>query len=75
MKILTLIGAISKNSINEPPHSGTRRMLYLFSVLSEIYFSFSAYVNDKGELADSSKKVFENYFAAFKACIENNSPN
>ncbi|MCL1971624.1 MAG: NAD(P)H-dependent oxidoreductase [Endomicrobia bacterium] len=39
----------------------------------EIYFNFSAYVNDKGELADSSKKVFENYFAAFKLWIEKNS--
>jgi chromate reductase len=36
----------------------------------EIYFNFSAFVNEKGELADSSKKHFESYFAAFKAWIE-----
>ena len=39
----------------------------------EIYFNFAAFVNDKGELADSSKKVFGNYLNAFKIWIEKNS--
>ena len=38
----------------------------------EIYFNYPANINEKGELAEASKKYFAGYFEAFKNWIEKN---